>query len=268
MQLHWQFWVPHKLLAKIALFFADSQITWLKNILIFIFIHSYDIDMQEAIEVNPYAYPSFNSFFTRSLKSSARPLDEAKLIAPADGTVAQYGKIEDDTLLQAKGFKYNLFELMPDKDINCANYLTIYLAPYNYHKVHMPITGKLIKMQYIPGSLFSVNFNSTRKIPKIFARNERLICIFETNIGKVSIVMVGAMIVGGIETSWHGRVCPPHTKKIVTWEYDETIILEKGSELGKFVLGSTVILLSENFALDYTILQVGQKIKFGEQVAI
>lgn len=231
--------------------------------------------MQEAVEPNPFAYPSYNEFFTRTLKSTCRPIDSDtnSIVSPADGSIAQIGNIQDQALIQAKQHQYSLEALLGgDQQLadlfTNGNFATIYLAPKDYHRVHMPFTGKLEKMLYIPGKLFSVNNHATEFIPDLFARNERVVTIFNTVAGPMAVILVGAMIVGSIETAWAGTITPPHYKKINSWEYRaDDIILNKGAEMGKFKLGSTVIVLLpagvakwQNGLLPDTAVRMGERI--------
>jgi phosphatidylserine decarboxylase len=208
--------------------------------------------MNEAIQTDPLAYPTYNDFFTRHLKPECRPIDTNNdaIVSPADGNMAQIGLIKQNQILQAKGHSYSVQSLLGG-DANLAaqflngSFATIYLAPKDYHRVHMPLTGRLKKMIYVPGKLFSVNAHAAENIPDLFARNERVVAIFDTAAGPMALILVGAMIVGSIETKWFGVVTPPHSKTIKTWEYgaDSNIELSKGDEMGLFKLGSTVIVL-------------------------
>lgn len=208
--------------------------------------------MSEAIQEDPFAYATYNKFFTRQLKPACRPIDETPnaIVCPADGAIAQIGKIYNNQILQAKGHNYSVQSLLGGMDDLAAPFIngsfaTVYLAPKDYHRVHMPLTGNLKKMLYIPGKLFSVNTHAAENIPNVFARNERVVAIFETEVGSMAVILVGAMIVGSIETSWAGTICPPHSKNIQTWDYSDmpTITIAKGAEMGLFKLGSTVIVL-------------------------
>lgn len=207
--------------------------------------------MQEAIEPNPLAYPTYNDFFGRQLKPECRPIDTDpdSIVSPADGSIAQIGKIAKEKILQAKNHNYSLSTLLGnDKNLAATfingSFATIYLAPKDYHRVHMPLAGKLTAMMHVPGKLFSVSPKTADNIPDLFARNERVITVFNTEFGPMAVILVGAMIVGSIETVWHGVITPPHRAGIRKWEYgQQNIHLAKGDELGRFKLGSTVILL-------------------------
>ena len=229
---------------------AENKTPWIKNYLINYFLLRYPVNMQEASEPNPFAYASFNDFFTRSLKPTARQIitNNQTIVSPADGIIAATGKIQVDQIFQAKNHNFSIRDLLGDNSIDSSQFTngtfcTIYLAPHNYHRVHMPLDGSLEQMLFIPGKLFSVSTKTSDAIPNLFARNERLVTIFNTNIGKVAVILVGAMVVGSIETSWQKNISPPHHSQIKAWHYDQKIKLNKGEELGLFKLGSTVITL-------------------------
>jgi len=242
---------PQKTISRIAGQIAECENTWVKDTFIKNFIKKYNVDMNEAIEPNPNAYKNFNAFFTRAIKPELRPIasGEKAIACPADGAVSQLGDIEYGTLLQAKGSTYSLTSLLGG-DAELSNqfvggkFATVYLSPKDYHRVHMPIDGKLLKMIHIPGKLFSVNKVTAEQIPNVFARNERTVCIFETAVGPMAVILVGAMIVASIETIWAGQVTP-FNKNVVTWDYDKLnqVSLKKGEEMGRFKLGSTAIVL-------------------------
>ncbi len=242
-----QYVVPQHLLSLFAGFLAESRIVWLKNCLIKLFMHFYHVDLKSARLEKISDYSDFNSFFTRSLKSELRPIVRgAKEIAcPVDGRLSQAGKINKDVLFQAKGLYYSLSELLGNtenrvKTFYEGSFATFYLAPKDYHRVHMPYAGELRETIYIPGSLFSVNQLTAAHVPRLFTRNERLVCFFETNAGPMAVILVGAMIVGSIKTVWPLEC---HGKRMVKKFYENMIRLDKGAELGLFKLGSTVILL-------------------------
>jgi phosphatidylserine decarboxylase len=227
---------------------ANSKNTKLKNYLIRYFLGKYTIDMREAQIEDPYAYASFNDFFTRALKDGARPINaEQNIIAsPADGTIAQLGRIDQQQMLQAKGMYFNLSSLLGNdaeltQRFTDGHFATVYLAPHNYHRVHMPLAGKLIQSIYIPGRLFSVNRMTSQLIPNLYARNERLVLVFETQHGPMAVILVGALIVGSIQTVWMNS--PIRSHQIENSAPSRDIVLEKGAELGHFQLGSTVIVL-------------------------
>ncbi len=250
-----QAFVPQHALSAFAGLLANARLPWLKNCLIDYFIKRYPVNLTEAVESNPFAYPSYNDFFTRALKPEVRPVspNSHELVSPADGCISQLGNIEDDKLLQAKEHFFTAAALLGDTEkantFKDGSFLTVYLAPHDYHRVHMPIDGTLTHMIYVPGSLFSVNEKTTDSTKNLFARNERVISLFDTPVGKVAVVLVGAMLVGSIETIWAGTLTPPHRKSIATWEYKRSIFLKKGEEMGRFKLGSTVIVLFEKEAI-------------------
>lgn len=230
---------------------AESKNSTIKNAFAKWFIKKYDIDMSLAERENPEDYETFNDFFTRSLKPELRPIAEGDetIVNPADGKVSQLGKIEDGFIFQAKGHRFSARSLLGDdaelaKPFEQGEFATIYLAPKDYHRVHMPMAGKLTKMLHVPGKLFSVNPLTARNVPNLFARNERVVAMFDTAIGPMAMVLVGATIVGSIETVWEGTITPPTRDDIKVWDYqDNNIKLDKGAEMGRFKLGSTVILL-------------------------
>lgn len=271
-----QYFLPHKIISTIARLCANCKVVWIKNYLIDYFIKRYHVNMQEAIVEDPFAYATYNDFFTRKLKPASRPIDLTKIaiVSPADGCIAQIGTIRDNQILQAKGHNYTVQSLLGDLPelatpfIN-GNFVTIYLAPKDYHRVHMPLSGKLQQMIYVPGKLFSVNNHAAENIPSVFARNERVIAIFDTELGKMAVILVGAMIVGSIETSWAGTITPPHSKTIKTWNYENMapLTLNKGEEMGLFKLGSTVIVLfSPDMATWDPNIISGLNIKIGSKI--
>lgn len=230
---------------------AESKNTAIKNAFAKWFIKKYGIDMSIAERENPEDYETFNDFFTRSLKSDVRPIADGDnvIVNPADGKVSQLGPIDNDFIFQAKGHRYSAKTLLGGdaelaKPFENGEFATIYLSPKDYHRVHMPMTGKLTKMLHVPGKLFSVNPLTARNVPNLFARNERVVAMFDTDIGPMAMVLVGATIVGSIETVWEGTITPPTRDDVKVWDYqDQNITLEKGAEMGRFKLGSTVILL-------------------------
>ena len=213
------------------------------------FIARYGVDMSEAANSDPAAYATFNEFFTRALRHGARPLAAADLICPVDGAVSQFGAIERDQIFQAKGHHYSTSALLGGDAALAAqfqngHFATIYLSPRDYHRIHMPCTGRLLRMVHVPGELFSVYPTTARGVPGLFARNERVVCVFDSAQGPFVLVLVGATIVGSMATVWHGVVNPPRTGALRSWDYaDQSIVLEQGDEMGRFLLGSTVVLL-------------------------
>ncbi|EKD71340.1 MAG: hypothetical protein ACD_46C00207G0002 [uncultured bacterium] len=246
-----QYLLPQHLLSELAGKLADAKTPWLKDFLIKQFMRTYHINLSETLIKNPAEFASFNDFFIRRLKPDARPIDHSstrEIISPADGTIAQIGMIKQNQLLQAKNFYFDL-ETLFGHDLEAAqtfvdgNFATIYLAPHNYHRVHMPLIGRLTKTIYVPGKLFAVNRMTSEIIPKLYSRNERFIALFDTAAGKVAVIMVGALIVGSIKMNWMKK--PIRNKSVVTNIFSTSPQYNKGDELGYFKLGSTVILLFE-----------------------
>jgi len=248
-----QYLLPHHLLSRLAGCVAECKVAWFKNAFIKWFIGHFGVDMRQALVEEPTAYEHFNAFFTRALKDDARPFDPTPgaILCPADGTVSQLGAIEHGRIFQAKGHSYSVLELLGGDAERAAPFMggdfaTIYLSPKDYHRVHMPLAGTLREMVYVPGRIFSVNQVTAENVPELFARNERVVCLFDTERGPMAVVLVGAMIVASIETVWAGLVTPPK-RALKTYRYDDAarapIHLEKGAELGRFKLGSTAIVL-------------------------
>ncbi|MFA5530885.1 MAG: archaetidylserine decarboxylase [Thiohalomonadaceae bacterium] len=253
-----QYLMPGHLLSLGMLGLTRVRHTGFKNAFTDFFIRRFHIDMSQAAESDPHGYADFNSFFTRALKPGMRPVDMAPeaVCSPVDGTVSQIGTIEDGRVFQAKGHDFSVLELLGGSAQRAEPFLggrftTIYLSPRDYHRIHMPVSGTLRCMVHIPGRLFSVNPATTRVIPRLFARNERVAAIFDTELGPMAVVMVGAVFVGSIETVWQGVVTPPAGKIVRTWHYDEGSALhfDKGDEIGRFNMGSTVVLLFGRDAL-------------------
>lgn len=267
-----QYLVPQHLLSKIAGHLANSRVPWLKNLLIRSFLKKYPVNMAEAHQSDPFSYESFNAFFQRHLKSDARIWHRGHdaIASPADGTLYQHGQIRNNSLLTAKGKCHTIPGLLgiqdtSEKSFENGYYYCIYLAPHNYHRVHMPIDGRLVKMRYIPGRLFSVNKKTARHVPQLFSRNERLVCLFESEQGQFAVILVGAMIVGGISTPWAGRVHPKDLRKINEINYAEhPLSLKKGDEMGCFSLGSTAILLFEKNVKPDDRLKADDEVWLGE----
>ncbi|AXQ99211.1 archaetidylserine decarboxylase [Pseudoalteromonas piscicida] len=248
-----QYALPKHAVSRLVGKLAAAEAGALTTKLIKLFIKQYKIDMSEALHEDPAHYKTFNEFFTRPLKPGIRPLAEDSdiLAHPVDGAISQLGDVVDGQIIQAKGHNYSLQTLLGGKEEDVAPYVggkfaTIYLAPKDYHRIHMPVDGTLRKMIYVPGDLFSVNPLTAQNVPNLFARNERVVAIFDTEIGPLSMVLVGATIVASIETIWAGTVTPPAGRDVFTWTYpaegDNAIRLKKGEEMGRFKLGSTVIL--------------------------
>lgn len=271
-----QYLLPQHLLSRLTGWLAASTWAPLKNGLIRLFAWKFRVDMSEAAEPEPTAYPHFNAFFTRALKDGARPLSPLAdtLLCPADGCISEIGRIEEDRLLQAKGRHYRLNDLLGGdpalaRAFHGGQFATVYLSPRDYHRVHMPLDGSLLRTVYVPGRLFSVNNATAQRVPGLFARNERLVALFETDAGPMAMILVGAMIVAGIETVWNGPVTPPHRELEITHFRQqpghEPIQLQRGDEMGRFYLGSTVILLFGKNRVDWLPqLQAGTQVRMGE----
>lgn len=269
-----QYLIPQHIISRFAGSIASSENPWIKNFIIKRFIDHYSVNMNEAKLSNEEDFLSFNDFFCRELQDNARPISKNPkgICSPADGLISQLGTIKNDRIFQAKGQSFNTTELLGGNhklsaQFNDGEFATIYLSPKDYHRVHMPITGRLTSMVHIPGDLFSVNPTTAENVPRLFARNERLACIFETETGPVAVILVGAMIVASIETIWSGQVAPAG-KKVSTTQYGQTVTIEKGKEMGRFKLGSTVVLLFPKDTLRWSeTLAAGTAIKMGQEIA-
>jgi phosphatidylserine decarboxylase len=238
------------------------------------FVTRYRVDMSEAAEPRIEAYDSFNAFFTRALRAGIRPLSGADWVCPVDGAISQFGRLDDDRLLQAKGHTYTARELVGGDAALAARFgggwfATLYLSPRDYHRIHMPCAGRLQRMLHVPGSLYSVNPATARGIPGLFARNERVVCVFETRHGPFVLVLVGATIVGSMATVWHGVVNPPRPGRLREWRYDDAPIeLEQGDEMGRFLLGSTVVMLWPRLPMAFAQSWApGAAVRLGETMA-
>jgi phosphatidylserine decarboxylase len=244
-----QYLLPKQALTALAGKFANARAGGLTTAVIRRFVARYGVNMAEAADPDIAAYPTFNAFFTRPLKPGARPLADADFVCPVDGAISQFGPIERDQIFQAKGHHYSTTALVGGDSALAAQFddgafATIYLSPRDYHRIHMPCAGRLRRMIHVPGELFSVNPATARGVPGLFARNERVVCVFDTKYGPFVLVLVGATIVGSMATTWHGVVNPPRPGKIREWRYDdEHIEFARGDEMGRFMLGSTVVLL-------------------------
>lgn len=269
-----QFCVPQHALSQFGGMLSRSEIPWLKNYLIRYFLKRYNVNLEEAKESDPFAYPSYHAFFTRELKEGMRTIDNNanSACSPCDGTISQFGNINEGQLIQAKGHQYSVQSLLGSQEdakpfLN-GRFMTIYLAPIDYHRVHTPLDGRVEKLRYIPGKLFSVNPLTTSHIPNLFARNERLVVLLNNPKSPFAVVLVGAMIVGNIYT----RICPKlmmRGNKILdvgSSSHLDIQELDKGQEIGYFSLGSTVIvLLAENFCWEYD-LQEGSRLVVGQRI--
>lgn len=263
--------LPHHLLSRLAGRLSDCRNPLVRDCLIGLARKRFNIDLSEAGRQDARDYVSFNDFFTRELKLDVRPIDgnPNNLIFPADGAVSQCGPIVDDQIFQAKGHNFSLSQLLaaPPETVNHfknGSFATIYLSPSDYHRVHMPIDGTLRSVEYVPGRLFSVNDTTTQHIPGLFARNERLICQFDTAAGRMAYIMVGAMLVAGIDTVWHGAMTPGVRRYLPV---PEAACLGKGEELGRFRFGSTVIVLFEQDAITWQPLVAGDSTRMGQTMA-
>ncbi len=244
-----QYLYPKQALTSFAGFVASREWGSRTTDLIRWFVQRYGVDMSEAADPEIASYASFNHFFTRALRPGARPLATAHLVCPVDGAISQFGRIEHDQIFQAKGHAYSTTALVGgDAALGAlfegGHFATLYLSPKDYHRIHMPCDGTLRRMVHVPGDLFSVNPKTARGVPGLFARNERVVCMFDTAHGPVAMVLVGATIVGSMATVWHGVVNPPRVRRVRDWRYDVgTVVLGRGEEMGRFLLGSTVVML-------------------------
>lgn len=272
-----QYLLPHHALSRLAGCVAECRVRWFKDAFIGRFARHYQVDMGEAQVEDLAAYEHFNAFFTRALKEGARPLDTTPgaVLSPADGGISQLGRIEHGRIFQAKGHSFSALELLGGDAERAAPFMggefaTVYLSPRDYHRVHMPLAGTLREMVYVPGRLFSVNQTTAENVPELFARNERVVCLFDTERGPMAVVLVGAMIVASIETVWAGLVTPPK-RELKTVRYDEAargpIHLEAGAELGRFKLGSTAIVLFGPQAVRWDdALLAGSPVRMGQRL--
>ena len=222
------------------------------------FVGKYGVDMSEAANPDIASYPSFNEFFTRPLRDGVRPLAASDYVCPVDGAISQFGDIDDHHIFQAKGHKFTTSELVGGDHSLAAHFqhghfANVYLSPKDYHRIHMPCEGRLTRMIYVPGKLFSVNPTTARGVPDLFARNERVVCVFENDeFGPFVMTLVGATIVGSMATAWHGVVNPPRMARICDWNYEPgQVTLKKGEEMGRFLLGSTVVMLFQRGAISF-----------------
>jgi phosphatidylserine decarboxylase len=271
--------IPQYLLPKQALTTFAGRIAGAKGgvwttTLIRWFVEKYQVNMDEAVNPDIASYGSFNDFFTRPLKPGARPLEQADFICPVDGAISQFGPIAGNQIFQAKGHQYSSTALVGGDATLAArfddgSFATLYLSPRDYHRIHMPVGGRLTRMIYVPGDLFSVNPTTARGVPGLFARNERVVCVFESKNGPFVLVLVGATIVGSMATVWHGIVNPPRGGVVREWRYDDqNIVLKQGEEMGRFLLGSTVVMLFPKGPLGFNPTWAqGGAIQLGEAMA-
>ena len=270
-----QYLLPKKALTAFGGWVATRRWGRLTIRLIAWFVKKYRVNMAEAAEPDLAAYPCFNDFFTRALAPGARPLADSTWVCPVDGAISQFGAIAQDQIFQAKGHAYSTTALVGGDAALAAqfengSFATIYLSPRDYHRIHMPCDGRLTRMVYVPGDLFSVNPTTARGVPGLFARNERVVCVFDTDHGPLVLTLVGATIVGSMATVWHGVVNPPRLPQVTEWHYDSgAVTLRKGDEMGRFLLGSTVVLLWPQATLDWNPMwQSGAPVRLGESMGL
>ncbi len=277
MQIHWkivlQYIAPQRVLSWLSRTLCECRWRWWKNWQIRFLINHYGADLSAARLERLEDYPTFNSFFTRLLKPELRPIVQGinQIACPVDGVISQIGEIQNNSLLQAKGFYFTLEALLGGfkthaTTFNNGSYATLYLSPKDYHRVHMPFTGTLRETIYVPGKLFSVNQLTTEQIPQLFSRNERLICLFDTALGSMAVILVGAMCVGSIQTTWSAE---DHGGTLKQTLYSDPIIIERGAELGHFKMGSTVIILFEKNKVEWSDqLQAAVTVKMGQLMGL
>lgn len=276
LQVLMQHLLPKQILTEFAGRVAQSERGPLTTRLIRWFVRKYGVDMSEAANPDIGSYKSFNALFTRPLKPGARPMAAAHFVSPVDGAISQLGAIEDDHILQAKGHHFTTTELIGGdaalaEQFRHGSFANLYLSPKDYHRLHMPCDGQLTRMIYVPGSLFSVNPVTARGVPNLFARNERVVCVFESpHHGPFVAVLVGATIVGSIATVWHGVVNPVRTGKVAEWTYaDQPVTLRKGEEFGRFLLGSTIVMLFGRGTIAFNDAWVPERsVRLGEMMGI
>ena len=279
-----QYILPKQAITALAGKLASKQCGALTTKVIAWFVKRYGVNMAEAANADISSFASFNDFFTRPLKTDARPLAKAEFICPVDGAISQFGSIEKDQIFQAKGHHYSTLALVAGQQVlankfESGHFACLYLSPKDYHRIHMPCAGVLKSMAYVPGDLFSVNPTTAANVPNLFARNERVVCEFTSEKhGTFVMVLVGATIVGSMATVWHeavdgvknGIIDPPRSKNIRSWSYsDKNIQLKQGDEMGRFLLGSTVVMLFEKDALQFNAdWQATKSIKLGEMMGV
>jgi phosphatidylserine decarboxylase len=246
-----QYLIPHHAFSMMMYRLTRCEKVWFKNLFIRFIVKQYNVNVAEAEQTDLDAYPSFNAFFTRTLRAGVHQIAQGQDVAvsPVDGAISQIGAIEQGQIIQAKGHSYSVASLLGGNEalaeqFEGGQFTTIYLSPKDYHRIHMPLDGQLKQMTYIPGKLFSVSPRTARTVPDLFARNERVVTVFETEIGPLVVVLVGAIFVGSMETVWAGQITPPYGKDIQHWTYDDDkLTLNKGEELGRFNMGSTIVML-------------------------
>lgn len=268
--------LPKHLLSRFIYSVMRCESPAIRRLIIANFLRAYDVNMAEATQPDPYAYRSFNDFFTRALRPDARPIAAAAdaIVSPVDGTLSQCGRIHAQSLMQAKGHQYSLTELLANDAAAIdayrdGSFACVYLAPYDYHRIHMPFAGRLRSTVYVPGDLFSVNAATVRAVPRVFARNERVICDFDTEAGRMAVILVGALFVGSMETVHCGEINPPPRRRKMPQSIEKGAGREfaKGEELGRFNMGSTVVLLSQRDRVRWkNTLMPELKVKLGEAI--
>ncbi|HEX2530415.1 MAG TPA: archaetidylserine decarboxylase [Burkholderiaceae bacterium] len=268
-----QYLLPKQALTVLAGRIANAQGSRFTPSLIRWFVRRYGVNMDEALNPDVTSYPSFNAFFTRALREDARPLAESDFVCPVDGAISQFGAIEGDQIFQAKGHRYSATALVGGDSALAAqfehgSFATLYLSPRDYHRIHMPCAGRLTRMIHVPGTLFSVNPVTARGVSGLFARNERVVCVFESAHGPFVLALVGATIVGSMATVWHGVVNPPRKGTVREWHYhDRQIVLHKGEEMGRFLLGSTVVMLFPKGAIEFNPAWMPERaVRMGEEM--
>jgi phosphatidylserine decarboxylase len=267
-----QYMLPQHVVSRVVLAATRVRIPWFKNLLTRGFLRLFSVDMAEAAQTDPFQYGSFNEFFTRSLRAETRPIDAdpERIASPVDGMVSECGEIDHDRLLQAKGREFTLDELLAQQPwarrFEGGCFATLYLAPFNYHRIHMAVRGTLRDTVYVPGRLFSVNSTTARHVPRLFARNERVLTLFDSEFGQFALVMVGALNVGSMATVWAGDITPA-ARRFVTHIPCPPLTLDKGAELGRFNMGSTVILLFESQRVQWhPMLRAGSVVQLGQAI--
>jgi phosphatidylserine decarboxylase len=269
-----QYILPKQALTALAGKLAQAEAGKLTTAVIRWFVKRYQVNMSEAEQSDISQYKSFNEFFTRPLKAKARTLSKADFICPVDGAISQFGDIQADQIFQAKGHQYSTLAMLAGdrllaNQFQDGHFATLYLSPKDYHRIHMPCAAILKSMTYVPGDLFSVNPLTAQNVPGLFARNERVICEFDSPHGTFVLILVGATIVGSMSTAWHGVVNPPRVGRVTTWLYeDQTINFKQGEEMGRFLLGSTVVMLFPKNTLKFNPAWAPAKtIQLGEKMA-
>lgn len=270
-----EYLIPQHLLSRMMHRLTRLQAGGLTTAVVRRFIRHFDVDMGEAADPDPAVYPTFNAFFTRALGVGARPPCAAPdaVASPVDGTISQLGRIEDGRIFQAKGHDFGLADLLGGdlddaKPFDGGQFATLYLSPRDYHRIHAPVDGRLRRAVYLPGRLFAVKPSTVRTVPALFARNERVVCLFDTALGPMALVLVGAIFVGSIETVWHGEITPAGRREVRRWRYPEPPVVVRGGEVGRFNMGSTVLLLFGPGAVRWRAgLAAGSGLRVGECIA-